>query len=399
MSPLRVPSNAAPSVPTVQSHLVSESAARPEVATERSILSGLRAPGRSARMAARPLTLAPGQAPGRGGSAAPAARRTSARTETSGTRGRDARDKADSPAKGIARVQRLNKVLDTMFDARRLLSYARSLYPDAADLALALAEVARMRRSRRADGKETGETDVAADIAMQARKRLLEEDGHAYVMAGANVTQTAFSHAKPAGLSMRTLRETYQLFIVTEEGERALYLDWVERFGYPSVSRVIDFIEAAFVADRHAVDPSCSDLAFGNVLNHLARLRLMRSASATFLSGLHQQCPLVEEAGLQTEWVGVMSAALVHAARARDAIDTRVASLARLAGVPEERLWPGVLHAFSALPVALFADEQATDRVAAAAMALPRRSALLADLLQAVEGHQGDRQERGGLYG
>lgn len=97
------------------------------------------------------------------------------------------------------------------------------------------------------------------------------------VRAGVNVALKARLQAPRLRAGAAQLRRSYQEFLAGEQPLDAYEL-WIELYGFERRARVVDFIEQALAADMYALDPSCSRLEFGQLLQRVRQLTTLRSA-------------------------------------------------------------------------------------------------------------------------
>ena len=95
------------------------------------------------------------------------------------------------------------------------------------------------------------------------------------------------------------LRQTYRDFLGDGEPLTS-YEEWIALYGFESRTRVVDFIEHAMGADMYALDPSCSRLEFGYLLQRVRQLTMLRSADYLLLGGLGLE-PLALDPGFDRQ--------------------------------------------------------------------------------------------------
>lgn len=103
------------------------------------------------------------------------------------------------------------------------------------------------------------------------------------VRAGLNVALKARLHANRLAASPVQLRQSYREFLDIGEPLDS-YEEWIALYGFERRSRVVDFIEHAMAADMYALDPSCSRIEFGQLLQRVRQLTTIRSADHLLLA-------------------------------------------------------------------------------------------------------------------
>jgi type III secretion protein W len=103
------------------------------------------------------------------------------------------------------------------------------------------------------------------------------------VRAGLNVALKARLHAGRLAASPVQLRQSYREFLGVGE-PLDCYEEWIALYGFERRSRVVDFIEHAMAADMYALDPSCSRIEFGQLLQRVRQLTTIRSADHLLLA-------------------------------------------------------------------------------------------------------------------
>lgn len=103
------------------------------------------------------------------------------------------------------------------------------------------------------------------------------------IRAGLNIALKARLHASPLRATAAQLRHTYREFLAGGEPLDA-YEQWVEMYGFARRARVVAFIEQALAADMYALDPSCTRIEFGLLLQRVRQLTTLRSADHLLMS-------------------------------------------------------------------------------------------------------------------
>jgi len=97
------------------------------------------------------------------------------------------------------------------------------------------------------------------------------------VRGGLNIALKARLQAPQLRATARQLRRSYQDFLAGGDPLEA-YERWIDLYGFERRGSVLDFIEHALAADMYALDPSCSRLEFGSLLQVVRSLTTLRSA-------------------------------------------------------------------------------------------------------------------------
>lgn len=103
------------------------------------------------------------------------------------------------------------------------------------------------------------------------------------VRAGLNAAVKAKIGARRLRFTAKQLRSAYRSFLDQELPPSSLYELWIEQYGFEQRLGVIDFIDHALAADMYALDPSCSRVEFGQMLQRSRNLASLRSADNTIL--------------------------------------------------------------------------------------------------------------------
>lgn len=129
------------------------------------------------------------------------------------------------------------------------------------------------------------ELEELAEILDALEQELMDGDpvrGMA-VRAGLNVALKARLHANRLAASPVQLRQSYREFLDIGKPLDS-YEEWIALYGFERRSRVVDFIEHAMAADMYALDPSCSRIEFGQLLQRVRQLTTIRSADHLLLA-------------------------------------------------------------------------------------------------------------------
>lgn len=159
-------------------------------------------------------------------------------------------------------------------DVATLRALLAALFPDPSD---AVAVLRALRSS--------GELEEAAEILDELEQELLGgsiAQGRT-VRAGLNVALKARLHARLLAATPVQLRQSYREFLGAGEPLDS-YEEWIALYGFERRSGVVDFIEHAMAADMDALDPSCSRLEFGPLLQRVRQLTTLRSADQLLLA-------------------------------------------------------------------------------------------------------------------
>ena len=288
-------------------------------------------------------------------------------------------DKFEGPAESFERVldedvipkarqvQSLAKLAERSIEW--LLAQARGLFPDDSDLVLVLRELLREKGMSEATRLRL-ETLLQQVLVQSPPKRL---------KAGINAALKAKMFGKALALRAALLRDTYRSFLEFEGGPVESYEDWVAIYGYQHRGSVLEFIEAALLTDIDAQDPSCSRDEFGQLLKKLSDIKRLRSVDVVFIRGALADELVCRHNASEPDWLVFLLGLLQFP----DELDQL------LSGLLGERLLLTAHHERAqllqllrliclALPLELFGDDEALERVA-------RQFTHLADLVFAHE--------------
>ena len=225
-----------------------------------------------------------------------------------------------------------------------LLRFVKSLFPDDSDLVLVLRE---MLRRRGLDKVVKGRLEKLLEHAeQQADPKKLK--------AGINVALKARLFGKALDMSPALMRESYRNFIESESHEVLIYQDWIISYGSEHRTIVVDFMESALISDIDALDPSCSNIEFGDLLGRIGQLKLLRSSDIAFVRTL-LNTPLVKEINdVERDWVFFMLGLLQHAASFGDHFANLVRQQELLKRSKLSRLLQLIYRACKKIPQELF---------------------------------------------
>jgi len=236
-----------------------------------------------------------------------------------------------------------------------LLAQARGLFPDDSDLVLVLRELLREK--------------VMAQAARQRLQALLQQvlnqSPPKRLKAGINSALKAKMFGKALALRAALLRDTYRSFLEFDGGPAEAYEDWIAIYGYQHRGPVLEFIEAALLTDIDAQDPSCSRDEFGQLLKKLGDIKRLRSVDVVFIQALLADELVCRHNASEPDWLVFLLGLL----QLPDELDSL------LSGVFAERLLLVAHHERAqllqllrlnclALPLQLFGDDQALERIA-----------------------------------
>ncbi len=196
------------------------------------------------------------------------------RTRAAEADGLDSRDVAwmdhvlepKGPEKLAALRQQLQQMASQ--DQATMRALITALFPDPSDVVAVL-------RLLLADD----ELQEIRDTLAALHDELLDHPGKAgqHVRAGLNIALKARLHAPQLKATAAQLRETYRHFLAAGEPVES-YETWVMLYGFERRGRVVDFIERALATDMYALDPSCSVIEFGALLQRVRQITTLRSA-------------------------------------------------------------------------------------------------------------------------
>jgi type III secretion system YopN/LcrE/InvE/MxiC family regulator len=252
---------------------------------------------------------------------------------------------------GPHKIQQLMKIAKAGgLSAEDFLQRARTMFPDVSDLIIVLRELLRRRN-----------LDAIVRARLMAALKQAEQDAPPRALkAGVNIALKARLFGAKLALSASLLRATYRQFLESEALPTSIYEDWIATYGHERRALVLEFLEAALVADMLAQDPSCSRVEFGNLLGKLNQLKLLRSVEAAFVAGLLADPAVVVHNGSEADWLLFMLA-MLQAPEQLDALlmDTIGASAMHCSHAERSTLLQAVRHACGILPHVLMSEEDA----------------------------------------
>lgn len=252
---------------------------------------------------------------------------------------------------GAAKAKALIRIVKSSgLSTGELLQQARSLFPDVSDLILVLRELLRQRQ-----------LDAIVRARLQAALKQAEQEASPRALkAGINVALKARLYGAKLAFRAALLRASYRQFLESQEGEVAIYQNWILDYGLERRALVLEFLESALVADMLAQDPSCSRIEFGNLLGKLNQLKLLRSTETLFIDGLLTDALIVAHNGSEADWL-VFMLALLQSPHELDPLlfDVVGASLRLATGPVCAMVLQSVRYACSVLPHALLTEEDA----------------------------------------
>lgn len=236
-----------------------------------------------------------------------------------------------------------------------LLQMARSLFPDDSDLALVLRELLR-RKKLEAHTRQRIESLLQTVVAQASPKRM---------SAGINAALKARMFGKNMAVRAGLLRETYRDFLESDEGPLSCYQDWIALYGAAQRASVLAFIEAALLTDISAQDPSCSRAEFGQLLARVNDLKRLRSADILFIGSLLGDALICRHNPHEPDWLVFLCGVLAYPDELDQLLLDVVGEHLLLSPHRERSAVLQKLRRLSLqLPVPLFADEEAPQRLA-----------------------------------
>lgn len=182
----------------------------------------------------------------------------------------------EGAADKVAALKALLQASGDGIDPQSLRQAILQLFPDASDAYAALCalfsddelSIHRRKLAKLLEAFESEEVNIAR--------------------GGANVTGTArAASARARAVSRRTrlttasLREAYRMLLGSSEVVE-LYAIWLEAYGPVDRQLVLDFLTEALTIDMLAVDPSCSEVAFGRLLSRFRLVACLRGLDERF---------------------------------------------------------------------------------------------------------------------
>nr|WP_106076607.1 YopN/LcrE/InvE/MxiC type III secretion system gatekeeper [Chromobacterium amazonense] len=233
--------------------------------------------------------------------------------------------------------------------AKALLREAQARFPDDSDLALVLRELLRRRQ-----------LDEVVRKRLKALLKQVEDQADPKPLkAGINCALKARLFGKALQLSPGLLRASYRLFLQSEANEVDIYADWIGSYGYQRRALVLDFIEDALLTDVDSQDPSCSRLEFGYLFGRMGKLKLLRSADASFVGGLMRNEHVCAFKSNEADWLLLLLSLLQQPQSLDELLADTVGQSALLSNHRDHStLLQAIYQACKALPPMLFADDR-----------------------------------------
>lgn len=178
-------------------------------------------------------------------------------------------------------------------DVEQLRNLLGALFADPSDAVAALRAL-----------RSGAELEELAEILDELEQEFLGGSSGKAVRAGLNVALKARLHSRLLDATPAQLRQTYRDFLGDGEPLTS-YEEWIALYGFESRTRVVDFIEHAMGADMYALDPSCSRLEFGYLLQRVRQLTMLRSADYLLLACCWEASVMIR--------IGVTQSALLSA--------------------------------------------------------------------------------------
>jgi type III secretion protein W len=292
-------------------------------------------------------------------------------------------DEADQAYAG--NVRRIRTILAQGSDSwEAVYQLMRALFPDPADLAMLLAA---LRDDLGLDDEIRAQIDEAL--------RGLADEQESLVRPGLNTAALVAAFAKRHRLSRQKLRHAYELFLLADADERAIYAHLIETFGFEQRGFALEFLEQAVAVDMSAHTPSRTIYDFLPLRALLARLRLLRCADSLLVADTRHHSAVRAAANAAANKPAARATVAAGASAAPDPLAHALVALL-LAGLTDTheagsqfarnlRVWRAfvdpaelaawtrdVLRAIARLPVEVFVDAA-------------WREALLTALLQAAD--------------
>jgi type III secretion system YopN/LcrE/InvE/MxiC family regulator len=177
-----------------------------------------------------------------------------------------------------------------------ILAQVRSLFPDESDLFLVIKKLLKQKKLSEIQCERLEQ--VLAEVACKTDPKILK--------GGINCAFKARFFGAKLGLAARYLRQTYRRFL--QSGRRPLedYEDWIACYGFQQRHIVSDFVAESLSTDIRSEDPSCSLLEFGNLLAHMRKLHLLRTADKEFVTALSMKRIVPFHGNGDADWLSLL---------------------------------------------------------------------------------------------
>lgn len=177
-----------------------------------------------------------------------------------------------------------------------ILAQVRNLFPDESDLFLVIKKLLKQKKISEIQCERLEQ--VLADVACKTDPKILK--------GGINCALKAKFFGAKLGLAARYLRQTYRRFLQSDRRPLEVYEDWVSCYGFQERHIVIDFVAESLSTDIRSEDPSCSLLEFGNLLAHMRKLHLLRTADKEFVSVLSMKRIVPSHENGDADWLSLL---------------------------------------------------------------------------------------------
>jgi len=226
--------------------------------------------------------------------------------------------------------------------ARELL---QQMFPEPSDMLAVL-------RALLADAELEGLRELLAALY----EELATAPGGRRARGGLNAALKARLQAPHLRATARQLRRSYQDFLAGSEPIDTYEL-WIELYGFDRRTRVLDFIEQALAADMYALDPSCSRLEFGYLLQTVRRLTTLRSADHLLLQHCWQADLMARLGAMQPDLVAALLRMVRNGGGLAELFQGLLAGASYVWSLPEKvRFAQGIRRFLKALPHGLWDD-------------------------------------------
>jgi type III secretion protein W len=170
------------------------------------------------------------------------------------------------------KVQRLKqRVLQEANHWEEVLAWTQSMFEDISD------QVAVVRWLLDSPELEERHRELLRKVEQVLRQRSEHAGKSQSLKAGLNTVTLTRLTAHAQGLDAPQLRKCYRHFLAAEEHPLTRYEEWISMFGFDKRMEILTYVETAVTIDMCALDPSCSNLEFGDVLARIGELRRLRA--------------------------------------------------------------------------------------------------------------------------
>lgn len=229
-----------------------------------------------------------------------------------------------------------------------LLLFSKQMFPDVSDLVLVLREMIK---------------DESLDELLKNELELLLsevelENGIKVINSGINCALKAKLFGKKIRLSPKFLRVTYREFLFSDDSANDIYEQWITNYGIEKRKLVIEFIQESLLCDISAMDPSCSRIEFGNLLNKINKIHEIKSIETLFITEITKEKYIKDCFPKEDLWIYLILS-IIKSPSSIDSIISELFSneIAKMRSTQKMQLFSSIYRAIKSIAVSMF-DKQ-----------------------------------------